>query len=786
MKSKAKIPIRRGDNHSRPPWFDNLNEAAVLVGRDGRLLSLTPLARAMLGFTDEDVAGRHYRLLLATRYRWAATTLADLGRSFEQGDQIASQTLRIALRRRNQSQFQSDVRVSRISTEGEPVYLAILRDASHHRHEREALKHLNDALQSLAEERARNLEESESRYRTIAEEQLEFVCRMDVSGRYTYVSEPLRRALGRTRQRILGRNFREFLTPPFQQVSDQFLHEVASGDRLAGELEFSRPDGQSVWIDWSIRTVRDKADAVVEIQFVGRDVTRRKSMERTLRRFEGFFVNMLFRSSPVALSIIDLDGGIYSANQEFCELVGQPLHRLLGCPFHELLHQDDRNSFRSAIQSLATGQTESAQDELRIVDQGGVAHSSVTKTVSLHDEEGRPHFLMLGAMDITHLRQLERQLAQSKRLEAVGNLASGIAHDFNNLMQPIVLYAELALSTMSAANMPDREAKIESYFERILLSANKARDLVKRILNFSRAGQQSLEPIELRATFQELATGVRDTLPPQLEFQLVLPDRPAWVRADQTLLNQLILNLCSNAEHALRDQPRPLLRLCLGRQNSEGSEERWISLQVHDNGHGIPAEHLERIWDPFFTLKRGEGSGLGLAIVYGTVNQLGGQVSVESRLGSGTTFTVLLPETPAPPEPVRNPGQAMPTAVGQGRHIFLVDDDREVLRSLRQTLEQSGFRVTAFSSGPDVMDRLGLETEATGPDILVTDQIMPGLTGLELVRQIRLSGRTFPAIVCTGYSPGLRAEAGLPEGLRIMDKPVESRELIAGIEAMLT
>ena len=462
MKSKAKLPARRDGDRAHPQWFDSLNEAAILVGPDGRLHRMTPLARAMLGFTNEEIAGRHYRLLLAARYRWAATTLADLGRSLDQGDQIAGQTLRIAMRRRDQTQFQIDMRVSRLPIDGKPVYLAILRDASHHRHEREALKHLNDALQNLAEERARNLEESESRYRTIAEEQLEFVCRMDVSGHYTYVSEPLRRAMGRTRQRILGRSFRQFLTPPFQQVSDQFLHEVISGERLAGELEFNRPDGQSVWIDWSIRTVRDKNNTVVEIQFVGRDVTRRKSMERTLRRFEGFFVNMLFRSSPVALSIIDLDGGIYSANQEFCELVGQPLHRLLGCPFHELLHKDDRASFRSAIQSLATGETESAQDELRIVDQSGVAHSSVTKTVSLHDEEGRPHFLMLGAMDITHLRQLERQLAQSRRLEAVGNLASGIAHDFNNLMQPIVLYAELALSTMSAVDAPERQTKIES------------------------------------------------------------------------------------------------------------------------------------------------------------------------------------------------------------------------------------------------------------------------------------------------------------------------------------
>jgi PAS domain S-box-containing protein len=385
--------------------------------------------------------------------------------------------------------------------------------------------------------------------------------------------------------------------------------------------------------------------------------------------------------------------------------------------------------------------------------------------------------------------QLERQLLQAQKMETIGTLAGGVAHEFNNLLAAIIGSTQLAM----LANPEDRSTR--ECHESVLQSSWRARDLVKRLLSFSRVHEPGRNPVHPAQILAEAAQLIRATLPTTVELQLdqapALPDVPA----DANQLQQVLLNLAANAAYAMRERGgRLALRArgldfaaphaCFETILPAGS---YLEIAVADTGHGIARHHLAKIFDPFFTTKPvGDGSGLGLSIVRNILVGHGGGIEVRSTPGAGTTFTLFLPaaaESRAADAPAELASPPAP-AFGQGEHVIVIDDEEAVAKVVARALGQLGYAVQSFAAADEFHVRF---TTAPFPvDLLLTDQTMPRLTGLQLARRLRADGHRFPIVILSGHSPDLTPEALEALGRAAMlGKPFDLTRLTSVVQGML-
>ncbi len=383
---------------------------------------------------------------------------------------------------------------------------------------------------------------------------------------------------------------------------------------------------------------------------------------------------------------------------------------------------------------------------------------------------------------IERRRRLEAQLQQSQKLESLGTLAGGIAHDFNNLLTSILGYCELA--GISAGD----NAGLKADLKEIRTAGLRARDLVAQILTFSRQHNVTLVPIDLSAPVGEALKLVRASTPATIEIVARLTS--GTVKADATQIHQVVVNLCSNAAHAMRNRPGRL-EISLDRVEVAPSLAGEVPhlqpgpamrLTIADTGSGMDAALLERIFDPFFTTKPpGEGTGLGLAIVQGIVRGHQGALRVHSVPGSGTTFELYFPVTTASTV-VPPPTDAVPH--GQGEQILVVDDERSVVGFVEQRLTQLGYRPAIFSDSRSALAAAVAEPRRF--HAIVTDLTMPGLTGEELIRQCRAAGADLPAVIITGYGTDtLRSSLNSLPRCKLLPKPFHSDDLVRALASLL-
>jgi PAS domain S-box-containing protein len=402
----------------------------------------------------------------------------------------------------------------------------------------------------------------------------------------------------------------------------------------------------------------------------------------------------------------------------------------------------------------------------------------------VRDESGNLVNYLAASRDVTHERELQTQLEQSQRLETMGILTGGIAHDFNNILMPIVGHAEMGLS------VTELDPKVRHHLEVILTSATRAADLVRQLLSFSRQESQApvlLDPLPL---LKESLKLLRATLPSSIAFDVELdPDR-CTLRGDPTQIHQVVLNLCTNAGHAMRSTGGHL-RVSLRRAELPATEcamgvlmqpGGYLVLEVQDTGPGIDSETLPKIFLPFFTTKGpGEGTGLGLSIVHGIVTGMGGGVQVESTPGLGCTFRVILPCAGTAVAPLA--AKIAEVKPGKG-HVLLVDDEKELGMALQAGLEQIGYRVTLCTLPSEALTLL---REAPAEvDVMLTDFTMPGLTGTELAGKAWELRPGLPAILMTGYSD--RVDKDVARRLGFSDflvKPLSTSDIARSIQRIL-
>jgi len=380
---------------------------------------------------------------------------------------------------------------------------------------------------------------------------------------------------------------------------------------------------------------------------------------------------------------------------------------------------------------------------------------------------------------------LESQLRQAQKMESIGTLAGGIAHDFNNILSPIIGFTE-----MTAVELPPG-SQARANLEEVLRAAQRAKEMVRHILTFSRQDTQEMKAMKLQPVVQESMKLLRSSLPSTIDIKEQLDEETGSVMGDSTQIHQLVVNLCTNAYQAMREKGGRLnvsltevdVNASIPTSGQDLPPGRCVCLSVADTGHGIDQTIIDRIFEPYFTTKGpAEGTGMGLSMVHGIVKRHQGHITVDSTLGEGTTFRVYIPQMASVDETTFHETTEF-VPLGH-EHILLVDDEPQLLTMQGQILERLGYDVTAMSSSKDA---LGVFRQAPGTfDLLMTDQTMPNLTGAELSVEVLKLRPGLPIILCTGFSEALSPEAAADMGIQhYLQKPVSLKALARTVRLAL-
>jgi PAS domain S-box-containing protein len=456
-----------------------------------------------------------------------------------------------------------------------------------------------------------------------------------------------------------------------------------------------------------------------------------------------------------------------------------------------VMHPDDMPRFETAIKNHFEGLTPHYECEYRVRQPDGEWRWLLARGRCLVDPDGKPYRFVGSAIDITAQKtaqivkeQLEAQLRQSQKMEAIGTLAGGIAHDFNNILGAILGYGELALQHCTA----DSESR--RYLDNIMHATERAKLLVERILGFSRSGLGDRVPVNVEAVVSEALEFLQASLPTGIRLQTRIETGTAAVIGDATYLHQVAMNLCTNAIQAMELGGE--LSVVLERAEvtdpeilSRGSiaPGPYVRLMVSDTGTGISPAVLERMFDPFFTTKDvGEGTGLGLSLVDGIVTDLGGAIDVTTVVGEGTRFEIWLPVAGETAMPAVEASQTLPQ--GNGETVMIVDDERPLVALAEEIIAGLGYEPVGFVSSSAALQAFRGEPDRF--DLVLTDESMPDLLGTELAQAIRRLRPDIPIILMTGYGgtqlANRAADVGLSEVLR---KPLHRRDLADSLARVL-
>jgi two-component system, cell cycle sensor histidine kinase and response regulator CckA len=526
------------------------------------------------------------------------------------------------------------------------------------------------------------------------------------------------------------------------------------------------------------------------IEFSGRphlvtivhDVTEQKRAERALRESEAKF-NQAFRASPWAVGLTDAQTWSFvEVNDSYCRMFGYTREELIGRSAADL---GLWGSPRERDEFLQAFSRHGSVPEMEI---SGRRRDGATITCLLRGEcvemGGRLH-LITALYDITARRQtekaraaLEEQLRQAQKVDALGQLAGGVAHDFNNLLTGIVGCTDLAIMDI------DRPALAREHLAMVRRTCQRATELVRQILSFSRHKPFERVPVHLDRVVSEALKLLRATLPKSIEIVEVVELGTPVILADSTQIHQVMMNLATNAAHAMRDKygrltvrvdavtvPQPAPE---GRPRLEPG--RYARLRVTDEGHGMDAETLARIFEPFFTTKpSGVGTGLGLAVVHGIVEDHDGVITVDSQPGEGTTFGLYFPEHASGSLAATDAASDLPH--GNGQHILLIDDDLSVVRAATDVMRRFGYKVTSYTDPRAAWQEFDARSAIF--DAAVVDTSMPHLGGVELVDRMLRKRPALPIIMISGHNAAGTAEPLRSLGIRTMVlKPLSAAKLL--------
>jgi len=503
---------------------------------------------------------------------------------------------------------------------------------------------------------------------------------------------------------------------------------------------------------------------------------------------------LVSQSAGDGILAFDAEGHLLDANPAVEQMSGIPASQFRQgkTDWESIVCPDDQALFLKHRASVMESNVPTTLD-YRIVDAKGNIHFVEQRCSPMHGASGQCRGVVCVVRDITEVKkaeqekaELEAQLRQSQKIEAVGMLAGGIAHDFNNILYAILGYTDLAMRGLPA------DSPIRERLAGVIKAATRAADLVSQILTFSRQTKKKRKPILIQEVVEETLKLMRELLPTTIEIRGDIAADCGPVLADPTEIQQVIMNLCTNSYHAMREHAGALtvsleqVRVDhdLSARGSEPPPGHYAKLSVSDTGHGMDKATLERIFLPYFTTKKvGEGTGLGLATVHGIVKSHEGAITVHSEPGRGTTFDIFFPLC----------AQAAKTAGEEDAEIFpqrsncrilFVDDEEIIAQMGKEILEVFGYKVESRTGSVEALEVF--RADPAGFDLVIADQTMPNLTGAELARQLMKIRPDIPVILCTGFSETVNERQAKAIGIReYVMKPIVTNDLVKAIERAL-
>ncbi|MEZ4387370.1 MAG: PAS domain S-box protein [Candidatus Krumholzibacteriia bacterium] len=566
-----------------------------------------------------------------------------------------------------------------------------------------------------------------------------------------------------------------FCGPDRERVASRIAEVFASG-RSSVEAEFVTKDGRRIdhYFTGVLATINGEAFLVG----MGIDTSELKRTEETLRNFQ-----LAVESAADAIGFSTREGRHYYQNRAFDELFGH-----IGEDPPARLYADEQTG-REVFRTLQAGGQWIG--ETRMIGRDGRTLDIFLRAYAIKDPQGKVAGLVGVHTDITASKraeeekhELELRLQQAQRLEAVGTLAGGIAHDFNNILAAILGNAEMAAAELGPGHPASH------LVGQVLQASARARDLVHQILTFSRQADHEQRPVDLAGVVAEGLRLLRATIPTTIEIRQTLAADVGAVLVDPTRIHQVVLNLCTNAAHAMRGTGGVLgvdLRstdLASREPDLDLPPGRYARLTVSDTGLGIAAESIDRIFEPYYTTKdKGVGTGLGLSVAHGIIKDHGGAITVTSEVGRGTTFTVHLPQVAPRPAPASAPEAEAAPPCGTER-ILLVDDEPAIVELVERMLGKLGYAVTTCDGSAAALALLRSRPEDF--DLLITDQTMPGMTGLALATAVLRERPGMPIILCSGYSETVDEASVRAAGIgAYLAKPYTRGELATVLRSVL-
>ncbi len=637
----------------------------------------------------------------------------------------------------------------------------------------------------------KELRKSEQRHQAISEltSDYAYAFRVEPDGTLVndWVTGALQRITGFTKEEIQSRGGWESLIYPDDiSIPLAQLKALQNNQSKVVEYRIIAKNGDIRWMRDYARPGRENGSGrLIHIFGAVQDITEQKQMEATLRESELKYKN-LFNNAQVGLGRARIhDGKVLESNAKLAQIFGY----------------NNRQEFIDEF-VFSENYVDPALREkmLTKVEKTGVVNDMIAKfyrkdgTIvwARFDSQIFPEagYMEDVVVDITEQKMaedeknaLESKLRQAQKMEAIGTLAGGIAHDFNNILSALIGYTELSLAEV------EKETVLHKNLQEILGAGLRAKDLVKQILTFSRQAELELKPVQVKPILKEGLKFLRASLPTTIEIRPSIQS-DSLVTADPTQIHQVLMNLCTNAAHAMAEKGGVLavklvdveIDADLKAEHPELKPGNYLELIVSDTGHGMPAHVLERIFDPFFTTKgTGEGTGMGLAVVHGIVGGCGGAITADSEPGKGSTFKVYLPVV-GRQSPTLDPAKES-MAKGTERILF-VDDEPALVKIGKKMLESLGYTVTGRTSSLEALELFKAKPERF--DLVITDMAMPNMSGDILSAELMKVRPEIPIILCTGYSAKISEESALKKGIKAFAyKPVGRHDLADSVRRVL-
>lgn len=605
----------------------------------------------------------------------------------------------------------------------------------------------------------------------------------DSRGMYLGCNSAYARFIGTEPERIYASSSSEVL--PAEQAKKMHMEDLrvlANGETIQNEGWVTAAGGQQVYHETVKIPYLESAAGSTGMIGISRDLTKRIEMEQEMKRLA-----VAVEQSTESILITDVGGIVQYVNAAFEETSGYSAAEMIGQRPDVLKSgKHEIEFFEQLWTTISNGQT--WEGELVNKRKDGSLYIEEAVIYPIRGAGDKMINYVAISRDITKEREIEKHLRQQQKMNAIGELAGGVSHDFNNILTAILGYVALCMNSV------DEESKTYSYLKEIVKAGDRATKLVRQILTFSRQEEQEFQPLELQPIIDDSLSMVQTTMKKNIVVELDIDETCGPILGDTTQLQQVMINLCTNASHALAKEQQGKLSVSLrqveilDRKPDEQAVELdpgyYACIVVKDTGCGMTPEVVERIFEPYFTTKKKEeGTGFGLSIVHGIVRKHRGEISVISEEGLGTAFTLYFPLLL---DSVQQKEMAAEQSIpaGNGRILF-VDDDEAILSMGREILESFGYSVVTATNGRRALETFKLDP--AGYDVLVTDYSMPESNGHDLIKAALEIRKEIPAILCSGFMDKVDGEDLRELGhTAYMAKPIDWRELSRTIQGAIS